>query len=93
MLRNAIENDIIDPNNLTLGEALLIIRPTQTYIVQEGDSLESIADDYGIDLMELLRNNPNIANNRLSIGEELVISYEVQRIGTLRMNGIAFPYV
>lgn len=43
--------------------------------------------------MELIRNNPNISNYSLSIGQELVISYEEQRIGPIKTNGFAFPYI
>ncbi len=91
--RLVIENDIEDPDNLVIGEALVIIRPAQTYIVQEGDSLESIAKAQAVDIMELLRNNPNISGRELFVGEELVIRYEGERTGTIKTNGFVYPFV
>lgn len=91
--RLAIENDITDPNNLIPGEALIVIRPKQIYMVQEEDTLESIARDQGTEVMELLRNNPNVSDRKLYIGEELVISYEGERTETIHTNGMAFPFI
>lgn len=91
--RLAMENDISDPVNLTVGEAFVILIPSQTYIVQEGDSLESIALEQGTDIMELLRNNPDISNRELYSGEELVISYEDERTAAIKTNGFAYPFI
>ncbi|BCJ92549.1 germination protein [Anaerocolumna cellulosilytica] len=91
--RIIVENDIMHPDNLTMGEALIIIRPNQTYIVQEGDSLESIAITQGVDVMELLRNNPNVSNRELYIGEEVVLSYIDSRTVSIKTNGFAYPFI
>ncbi|SHO52864.1 LysM peptidoglycan-binding domain-containing protein [Anaerocolumna xylanovorans] len=91
--RLSVENDIIDPNSLTIGEALVIIRPGQTYIVQEGDSLESIAKNHEMDVMELLRNNPNVSGRELYTGEELVISYIGRKTVPIKTNGFAYPFI
>lgn len=91
--RLAIENDIADPNKLVQGEALLILIPEQVYTVQEGDNLESIANAAGTNVMELLRNNPNISGRALNIGEELVISYVGIKSVKIKTNGFAYPFI
>ncbi len=91
--RLLLENDIFDPNNLIVGEALVIIKPAQIYIVQAGDSIEGIAKSQGIDTMELLRNNPNVSDRELSIGDELVISYEGVRTDSIKTDGFAYPFI
>jgi spore germination protein len=91
--RLSIDNDITDPNNLILGEALAVFKPKQTYIVQEGDNLESIANTQGTDVMELLRNNPNISGRELYIGETLVISYVGIKAAKIKTNGFAYPFI
>ncbi len=91
--RLVMENDISNPDNLTVGEALLILIPSQTYLVQNADTLESIALAYGTDVMELLRNNPDVSNRELYIGEELVIKYENGRTAAIKTNGFAYPFI
>ncbi|WMJ89162.1 LysM peptidoglycan-binding domain-containing protein [Anaerocolumna sp. MB42-C2] len=91
--RVTMENDISNPDNLTEGEALLILKPSQIYVVQEADTLESIALEQGMDVMELLRNNPNISNRKLYSGEELVIHYEDNKTTSSKTNGFAFPFI
>ncbi|MDP1879464.1 MAG: LysM peptidoglycan-binding domain-containing protein [Parachlamydiaceae bacterium] len=44
-----------------------------TYIVQSGDALEKIARLHGISLKDLRAANPQIVNDRLSIGQQLNI--------------------
>lgn len=76
-------DDIIELNNLSstalsINQQLLIptIVPDEIsgniYIVQSGDSLWSIANQYGITVDELIKAN-NLENNSLSIGQQLYI--------------------
>lgn len=63
---------------LQLGQQLLVytntkpISPTNTYIVQKGDTLYSIASIYGISVQELKGLN-NLTSNTLYIGEQLLV--------------------
>ena len=91
--RLALENDLSEPANLTLGEALLILQPSITYIVQRGDTLESISLSQQTDILELLRNNPWVSDRGLYIGEEIVIRYADTRTATIEINGFTYPFI
>ena len=78
-------NNLTD-NTLTIGQVLIIpssnnqTPPSEdnnvgyetTYIVKRGDSLWSIANNYGITVNQLKEAN-DISNNMLTIGQELII--------------------
>lgn len=70
------DNELINPDNLLVGQTIVILYPSKTYTVQEGDTLETIAAINNITINELLRNNPFIANQEFIYpGEILYISY------------------
>ena len=85
-------NDLLNPNSLVPGQTIVIVYPSQTYIVQDGDTLESISSSYGVTTMQLLRNNPSIADRGYLIpGETIVISYPTGR--QIVTNGFAYPFI
>ena len=43
----------------------------KTYVVQPGDSLTSIADEFGISIKRIERLNPDLDSNTLNEGEEI----------------------
>lgn len=81
-------NGIANPANILVGQRLIIpIGGTpvetepQTHIVQAGESLQSIADLYGLTLQELALQN-GIANpNAIFVGQELVINVTTSATG------------
>jgi spore germination protein len=92
--RLILDNEIQDPDNLAVGETLVILIPQVTHIVQEGDTLYSIAEQYGITMLQLLRNNPYLSGREyIYPGEIIVISYKNERIGNLSTYGYAYPYI
>ena len=86
------DNGLVNPNNLVPGQAIVIVYPSQSYIVQEGDTLGDIAELNNTTLMQLLRNNPFLFNREyIYPGETIAISYETTR--QMITNGYAYPYI
>ncbi len=86
------ENGMINPEELVVGQTIIIVYPEKTYTVKDGDTLESISVENQVSLMQLLRNNPYLADrDYIYPGEELVISYNTKR--KIVTNGIAYPFI
>lgn len=66
-------NEIINPNELVIGQALVIPILGSFYFVKEGDTLYSIGQKYGIDYKELARVNNLMNNQQLFIGQRIYI--------------------
>jgi spore germination protein len=70
------DNELVNSDNLLVGQVIVIISPSETYTVMEGDTLETIAVDNNITVSELFRNNPFLATREyIYPGEELAISF------------------
>lgn len=88
-----IANGIVATGNLVPGQTIVIAFPEKTYIVQYGDTLLDIADKNSVTVLELLRNNPFLADRQyIYPGETLIISYgkKIRRVTT---NGYASAYI
>ncbi|MFW6677347.1 LysM peptidoglycan-binding domain-containing protein [Lacrimispora sp. AGF001] len=92
--RLILENGITNPDNLAVGQTIVIVQPETLYVVQAGDTLESIAKQHGTTPMELLRNNPYLSDREiLYIGESIVISYQTNKTRTIATSGYTFSYI
>lgn len=90
--RLVIDNELANPDSLLVGQALVIVYPSKTYRVREGDTLSSIAALNSITINELLRNNPFIINRPyIYPGEELAISYN--RNGSISTYGYTNTFI
>ncbi|MDO5522245.1 MAG: glycosyl hydrolase family 18 protein [bacterium] len=88
------QNQITNPDNLLLGQNIVVQIPTVTYTVQAGDTLASIAEEYGKSVINLLQNNPSLSlNTGLQIGQSIIIDYGNQKIGSMSVNGYAYPFI
>ncbi|MSS09759.1 LysM peptidoglycan-binding domain-containing protein [Clostridium sp. WB02_MRS01] len=92
--RLILENGITNPDNLAIGQTIVIVQPETVYTVQPGDTLNSIAEQHGVSPLELLRNNPYLSDRDfLYTGETIVINYQMNKVRTISTGGYAFPYI
>ncbi|WP_367565421.1 LysM peptidoglycan-binding domain-containing protein [Lacrimispora sp.] len=92
--RLILENEITNPDNLAIGQTIVVVQPEILYTVQVGDTLGSIAQQYGVSPMELLRNNPYLSDREyLYAGETIVITYGTDRTRTIATSGYTFSYI
>src|SRR5699024_12780176 len=63
------------PNLLVRGEALVIPNPEREYVVEPGDTLQSIAARYRVTIEDLAVSNHIIDGAYLFVGTFLVIPY------------------
>ncbi|MFC0274868.1 glycoside hydrolase family 18 protein [Metabacillus herbersteinensis] len=72
-------NEIQNPNNLVVGQAIVIPIQGQFYWVRPGDSLQKIGQRYGINANELARINGISASQPLQVGFRLYIPQGTKR--------------
>jgi spore germination protein len=72
-------NDIPNPNNLVIGQALVIPIVGSFYFVQPGDSLWSISQKVGVPYQQLATINRITLNQQLPIGYRLYIPTRTKR--------------
>lgn len=85
-------NGLENPSQLSVGEALVIPSTNTTHVVKSGETLFGIARQYGITLNELLTANPTLrGNSRIVPGQIIIIPARSQKLGTIEVNGYAFP--
>jgi len=86
------DNGLDFPDNLVIGQCIVIAQPKLVYTVKEGDTLSSIAASHNVSIMQLLQNNPFLADNEyIYPGDRIVISYEKK--GSIATHSITLPYV
>jgi spore germination protein len=83
-------NELEAPNQLVVGQALVIPIVGQFYFVQPGDSLYSIAQRFGMSYQELARINNFPVNNILPVGFRLYIPPRPEP--TTEVNAYVEPY-
>ena len=79
---------------LVVGQALVVLTPSETYTVQSGDSIYQIARQYGTSVIQLYRNNPVLQGlPTLQVGQTLVIRYDPTPTDVLDVNAYAYPFI
>lgn len=85
-------NQLQNPNQLTIGQTVVIPGISEFHVVQRGESLWSIAELTGTTVLSLLQMNPQLnGQDRIQPGQILAISYQMPKIGTLAVNAYAYP--
>ena len=88
------DNGIEDHDMLTIGQALVILRPSVVYTVREGDTLLDIASNLGVSINSIYRNNPSLGGMPDIVpGQILIIEYDTPKRGRISINGYAYPYI
>lgn len=88
------DNELPNPNQLVIGQTLVILEGTRRHTVSAGESLYTIAQRYGTGVNDILRVNPQITNpNLLQPGQVLTIPSRTRILGTIEVNGYAYPSI
>jgi len=88
------DNVITEPDNLVVGQALVISINSFPYQVRAGESLYSISKKYGLTLDDLIKANPEIVSpSQIFPGETVIIPLSFNQLGRMLVNGYAFPNI
>ena len=92
--RIARDNMLQNPDQLVVGQALVILIPNKSITVREGETLFSIARANQTSVNQLMRDNPVLGGkSEVYPGQTLVLSYEQEREGSMAVNGYAYPFI
>ncbi len=85
-------NGIPNPDNLAVGQCIVIVYPKVIHTVKAGESLYSVAAQYDMSINRLYRNNPQLSreNPALYPGERIVIELEDDILGSFETGGYTY---
>lgn len=87
-------NELQNPNQLAVGQTLVVPNETLRHTVAWGESVYLIARRYGVTMDALLRANPEIPQSGIIYpGQVITIPSPISKIGTMEVNGYAFPNI
>lgn len=82
------DNQITNPLNLAVGQALFVNVTSVPYRVRPGDSLYSIARSYNVSVDAIAAANPSITNRaRIAAGQTITIPFPNNIRGNVEVNG------
>ena len=88
------DNSLEDTERLMIGQAIVIDSDSVSHTVAPGESLYSIARRYDTTVFRILSANPSITNPaQIKVGQVIVIPFSNERLGTIDVNGYAFPSI
>ena len=86
------DNNISNPNNLSVGESLIIRKDPTTYVVKKGDTIAEIAKKFNISI-EKIRERNNDLSNTLFPGQSIIIDYSPEEKDDIHVNGYTYPTI
>lgn len=87
-------NELTHPEELVVGQTIVILTNEVPYTLQRGDRLTDIADMYGTTVDDILRRNESLTNpNSIEAGDTIIIPVPSQKLGEMEVNGYAFPNI
>ena len=88
------DNQLPDPSQLVVGQAIVVQYPELTHTVRAGDSLYSIAQMHDTTVAQLLRDNPVLRGRDLIYpGQKIVVEYASRPRGALTVNAYSYPSI
>lgn len=88
------DNQLSAEESLVIGQALVIQIPDTIHIVEAGQDIQDVAVQYGVSELQIYRNNPYLLQEDiLQEGESLVIQFQTNKIGSMYVDGYAYPYI
>lgn len=92
--RLSFDNQLSEQDHLVVGQALLVLQPDLIHETAPGDTVPSIADQYRVPALQIVRNNPFLTSQPfLRQGQYLVIHYKDQSDRPLTADGYAYPFI
>lgn len=87
----AENNGLTNPDELSVGQKLLILTPTRIYTVRGGDTLDKISGRFGISKRILYQNNPCLMGcDKVRPQTQLALKYDTPTHGAIPVNGYYF---
>lgn len=88
------DNALRYPNSLVVGQHLIIMSDTVRHVIEEGQTMYSLSQEFGVPLDELLIANPDVNPIALQEGEiiNIPIAEDVNRRPAV-INGYAYPTI
>ena len=86
-------NDLLTPDRLAVGQALILPTDTHPYTVRQGETLGQIANRLGEPLAQLYGDNPALRSRSLQAGETIFVRQVPSKRGSLEVNGYAYSFI
>lgn len=88
------DNKLKNPDQLVVGQTIVVVSDHTAHTVAPGESLYSIARRYGVTVSGILRVNPEITDpSKLEVGQVIIVPAAAPKLGTIDVNGYAFPNI
>ncbi len=88
------DNRLANPELIVPGQTIVIMADTIPHTVTRGQTLYSISQGYSVPLNDVIAANPQITNpSQISVGQVIRIPVKTSKLGTIEVNGYAFPNI
>ncbi|HHV51720.1 MAG TPA: LysM peptidoglycan-binding domain-containing protein [Clostridiales bacterium] len=92
--RIADDNMLQNPEQLVVGQTIVIVTDAIRHTVAPGETLFTLARRYGTTVGRILEANPDITNPAaIYPGQSIIIPVPDQKLGNIDVNGYAFPTI
>ncbi len=88
------DNELENPDQLVVGQSIVIVDEYRQHIVRPGESLYLIGLQYQVKVSDIVSANPQILDPaRLEVGQTIIIPPRTINFGPIEVNGYAFPNI